>query len=137
METMEVVVTRMIPAKAEQVYDVWLDPKHPAGAWSAGEKAIVNAVVDGLFYWRVNHEGRPWAHYGRFLRLERGKVAEYTWMSEATKGLDSVVTVTFEAKDNQTEVTIRHAGIPDDAMGQGHRDGWTWFLSNLAEKMAQ
>ena len=95
---------------------------------------IVNPVVDGLFYLAAKHEGRTWPHYGRFLRLERPRVVEYTWMSEATKGVESIVALTFQAQGEQTEVTLRHTGVPDDEMGRQHQDGWTWVLSMLAER---
>jgi hypothetical protein len=60
--------------------------------------------------------------------------AEYTWMSEATKGLESIVAVTFEPRGDQTEVTLRHSGVPDDESGRQHQEGWTWILSMLAER---
>src|SRR5712692_8009593 len=96
----------------------------------------LNAVVDGLFYLAVKHEGRTWPHYGRFLQIDRPRLVEYTWMSEATKGAESIVTVTMEAKGEETEVTLRHSGVPDDEMGRQHKEGWTWVLSALAEGFA-
>ena len=54
-------------------------------------------------------------------------------MSEATKGAESVVTVTMEPHGDGTEVTLHHSGVPDDEMGRQHKDGWTWILSTLAE----
>jgi uncharacterized protein YndB with AHSA1/START domain len=117
MKLTEVTVSRTIPASPESVFDVWMDPKSPGGPWFGGDRVIVNPVVDGLFYLAVKHEGRTWPHYGRFLRIERPRVVEYTWMSESTKGAESVVTVTMEARGEQTEVTLHHSGIPDDEMG--------------------
>jgi len=84
----------------------------------------------------VKHEGRTWPHYGRFLQLKRPRVVEYTWMSEATKGPESVVTVTMEPRGDETEVTLRHSGAPDDEMGRQHKEGWTWVLSALADAFA-
>jgi hypothetical protein len=57
-------------------------------------------------------------------------------MSEATKGAESIVTVTMEAQAEQTLVTLRHSGVPDDEMGLQHQDGWAWVLSALAESFA-
>jgi len=68
--------------------------------------------------------------------IERPNHVEYTWVSEATKGLESIVAVTFEARGDRTEVTLRHSGIPDDEMGRQHKEGWTWVLSMLAERFA-
>jgi uncharacterized protein YndB with AHSA1/START domain len=134
MKLIDITATRVIPAPAENVFDVWMDPNSPGGPWFGAERTILNAVVDGLFYFVVKHEGRTWPHYGRFLRIERPHQVEYTWVSEATKGVESVVAVTFERQGDQTEVTLRHSGVPDDELGRQHKDGWTWVLSMLAER---
>jgi uncharacterized protein YndB with AHSA1/START domain len=136
MNLTEVSVARTIPASAEKVFDVWIDPKSPGGPWFGSDRVILNPVVDGLFYLAVKHEGRTWPHYGRFLQIERPCVIEYTWMSEATKGAESIVTVTMEPRGEETEVTLRHSGVPDDEMGRKHKDGWAWVLSALAEAIA-
>jgi uncharacterized protein YndB with AHSA1/START domain len=136
MKLTDITVTRTIPASAEQVFDVWINPKSPGGPWFGADRVILNPVVDGLFYLAVRHEGRTWPHYGRFLEINRPRRVEYTWMSEATKGAESIVTVTMEPQGEQTEVTLRHSGVPDDEMGRQHQEGWTWVLSALAEGVA-
>jgi uncharacterized protein YndB with AHSA1/START domain len=134
MTLTDITVTRDIPAPVDKVFGVWIDPKSPGGPWFGADRVIVNPVVDGLFYIAIKHEGRAWPHYGRFLRIDRPRVVEHTWVSEGTKGLESVVTVTFDPRGDQTEVTLRHTGVPDDEMGRQHKDGWTWVLSMLAER---
>jgi len=134
MKLIDINVTRVIPAPVERVFDVWIDPKSPGGPWHGAERVILNLVVDGLFYFAVKHEGRRWPHYGRFVRIERPHRVEYTWVSEATKGVESVVEVTFEPRGDQCEVTLCHSGVPDDEMGHKHQEGWTWVLSMLAER---
>jgi uncharacterized protein YndB with AHSA1/START domain len=134
MKLTDITVTRTIPAPAEKVFDVWIDPKSPGGPWFGAERVILNPVVDGLFYHAVKHEGRTWPHYGRFLQIDRPRRVEYTWVSEATKGLESIVLFTLEPKGDHTEVTLCHSGVPDDDMGRQHKEGWTWVLSMLAER---
>jgi uncharacterized protein YndB with AHSA1/START domain len=134
MKLSDITVTRTIPASPEEVFDVWIDPKSPGGPWFGAERTILNPAVDGLFYFAVKHEGRTWPHYGRFLRIDRPRDIEYTWVSEATKGIESVVAVKFESRANQTEVTLRHSGVPDDEMGRQHKEGWAWVLSMVAER---
>jgi uncharacterized protein YndB with AHSA1/START domain len=90
------------------------------------------AHVEGLFYLAVKHEGRTWPHYGRFLEIDRPRRVEYTWVSEATQGVESVVTVSLPARADGTEITLRQSGVPDDEMGRRHKDGWSWILSMLA-----
>ena len=134
MKLTDITVVRAISASAEQVFDVWIDPTSPGGPWFGAERVILDPVADGLFYFAVKHEGRTWPHYGRFVLIERPHQVEYTWVSEATKGVESVVAVTFEPRGDQTEVTLRHSGVPDDEMGHQHKEGWTWVLSMLAER---
>lgn len=136
MNFTDITVNRTIAAPAEKIYDVWIDPKSPGGPWHGAERVIFHPVVDGLYYLAIKHEGRTWPHYGRFTKMERPRVVEFTWMSEGTKGAESVVTVTLQPRGDQTEVTLRHAGVPDDELGRKHKEGWTWILSALADALA-
>ena len=104
--------------------------------YAGAERVILNPAVDGLFYFAVKHEGRTWSNYGRFALIDRPHKVEYTWMSEAAQGVESVVSVTFEPRDERTEVTLRHSGVPDDEMGRRHKEGWTWVLSMLGDRFA-
>jgi uncharacterized protein YndB with AHSA1/START domain len=134
MKTCDLTVSRTIAASPEEVFEAWTDPESPGGPWFGAERAIIDPVVDGLFYHSVQHEGRTWPHYGRFVTLERPGTIEHTWVSEATQGVETVITVTLEAQDGKTLVTLRHAGVPDDEMGRQHEDGWAWMLSALADR---
>jgi uncharacterized protein YndB with AHSA1/START domain len=96
MKTMELSLTRSISAPAADVYDAWFDTKSPGSPWFAVGRAIVQPVVDGLFYHVVTFEGHDWWHYGRFIALDRPNRIEHTWVSEATRGLESVVSLTCE-----------------------------------------
>jgi uncharacterized protein YndB with AHSA1/START domain len=136
MNFTDITINRTIPASPEKIYDVWIDPKSPGGPWHGAERVIFNPVVDGLYYLAIKHEGRVWPHYGRFTKLERPRVVEFTWMSEGTKGAESVVTVTLQPRGDQTDVTLRHAGVPDDELGRQHKEGWTWILNALADALA-
>jgi uncharacterized protein YndB with AHSA1/START domain len=136
MKLTELTVARTIPAPAEKIFDVWMDPKSPGGPWFGAERVILNPVADGLFYLAVKHAARTWPRYGRFLQIDRPSRIEYIWMSEGTKGAESIVTVAMEARGDGTEVTLRHSGVPDDEMGRQHKEGWTWILSMLAESIA-
>ena len=136
MNKIEVTVSRTIPARPEEVYDAWLDSKHPGGPWFGCAKVILNPVVDGLYYHAVAHEGRMWAHYGRFVKLDRPGRIEHTWMSEATKGIETTVTLTFEPKGDATLLTLRHSDVPDDELGRAHQDGWNFIVGAIADRFA-
>ena len=136
MKLTEVTVSRTIPAPAEKVFDIWMNPKSPGGPWFGAARLIFNPVVDGLFYSLVNHEGKTHPHYGRFVKIDRPYRIEHTWMSEGTSGAESVVSINLEPRGDDTEFTIRHSGVPDDELGHQHKDGWGWILDMLAKGLA-
>jgi len=136
MKLTSITVRQLVSAPPKKAFDVWMDPKAPGSFWYGGYQVIHNPVVGGLFYVAVKHEGKIWPHFGRFLKLQRPRLAEYTWMSPATKGVESVVTVKFTPRKKGTMITLRHSDVPDDKMGRQHKDGWTWILSMFAQTLA-
>jgi uncharacterized protein YndB with AHSA1/START domain len=132
----ELTLTRTIAANAAEVYDVWLDANSPGGPWFGAKRVILDARVDGLFYHAVSFEGRDWAHYGRFIALDRPRRIEHTWVSEATRGLESIVSLSLEPAGDATRVTLRHTGVPDDAFGRQHADGWGFILGAIEQRFA-
>lgn len=136
MNLTELTVSRTIPAPAEKVFDMWMNPKGPGGPWYGVERLIFNPTVDGLFYSLVKHQGSEHPHYGRFLRIERPYRIEHTWMSKGTQGEESVVSITLDPRGDDTEFTLRHSGLPDNELGRKHKDGWSWILDMLAQGLA-
>ena len=137
MNTTHVSITQTISASVETLYNLWLNPTAAGCPWYGAKELILNPVVGGLFYFSIEHNGRVWPHYGRFLQVDANAALQYTWVSEATRGIESVVSVTFTAKDAATtEIVLSHAPLPDDALGQQHQDGWALLLAKLGEKFA-
>lgn len=140
MKLIDITVKRTIPASVDKVFDVWMDPKCPGGAWFGGETLIMAPVppaAGSLFYFTVLWDGHTWAHFGRFVEIQRPAKVEYTWMGEGTKGVESTVAVTFEGRGKETEVTLRHSNLPDDELGRATEYGWAHILDSVAEALAQ
>ena len=127
---LELKFTRTIPATAAEVFGAWLDTTHPGNPWTGAKKVILDARVDGLFFFATSKEP-SWPHYGRFIEIERNRRVQYAWMSPFTNGLESIVTVTFEKKGEETLLTLTHAGLPDDDHGRLHDDGWNGCLGTF------
>lgn len=128
---------RTIAAVPAAVFDVWLDRKSPGSPWFGAKRAIVDPRIDGLFYHCVDYQGREWAHYGRFVALERPRRIEHTWVSEATRGIETFVALTFEPAGEQTVVTLTHSGVPDDEFGRQHSEGWSFVLGAIEQRFAK
>jgi uncharacterized protein YndB with AHSA1/START domain len=128
-------VPRRFEASPEQVFDAWAEPDL-FERWFEPHRALFRkAAVDELWYWEADHVGRLWAHYCRYLRVERPRLLEFTWMSEATKGLESRVTIELTPSRGGTDLVLTHSGIPNDELGRGHEGGWKHITDVLAEKI--
>ena len=130
----DLAVSRTIDAAPADVFDAWVDPAK-VSAWFGAARVIMHPMVDDLYYISVPHQGRTWPHYGRFLRIERPRLVEQTWMSESTHGLESIVTFSIEPRGQGSDVTIRHTGLPDEKERRGHQEGWTSLLEALARQV--
>src|SRR6476661_6493043 len=94
INTIEINLNRMIDASPDEVFETWLDHTSPGSPWFGVPKVILNPPkVDSLFYSMYQIEGREIAHYGRFIALEKPRTIQYTWVSEATHGMESVLTL--------------------------------------------
>lgn len=130
-------IARSYDAKPEQVFDAWVNPAS-VKAWLAdGGKAIVDAREDGLFYLEMPFEDRKYPHYGRYLRIDRPRLLEFTWISEGTRGKESVVTIELVARGGKTELTLTHEGLPDQEMAESHKNGWSEFLTSLTRRLGE
>jgi len=134
IKTTSINVERTINATPAEVFDAWLDPNSEGSPWNGVTKAILQPMVDGLFYrMHLSEQGDyELAHYGRFLVVERPITIKHTWVSQHTRGLESVVTVRFAARQDATRVVIRHENLPDDEKGRMHEGGWSHYLDQVS-----
>jgi len=128
-------VPRAYDASAERVFDAWVDPASVKAWLAGGERTVVDARVDGLFYVEMAWEGRIYPHYGRYLRVERPHLLEFTWVSEGTQGKESVVLVEFIRRGARTELVLTHDGLPSEEMATSHHGGWSGFMEQLVERL--
>jgi activator of HSP90 ATPase len=132
-KTIEINVSRTIDAHPEELYKLWLDQSHPASPWFGVPKVILNSPkVDSLFYSMYQFEGHEIAHYGRFMTFENSRKIQYTWVSQATHGMESIVTVSFEAANGKTQVHVNHTNVPDDEGGRRHEQAHGFVLTRMS-----
>jgi|ERR1041385_1350230 len=131
--TIEINLTRTVEAHPKEVYAVWLDQTSPGSPWFGVPKVVLNPPkVDSLFYSMYQVEGREIAHYGRFIVLDEPRKIQYTWVSEATHGMESVLTVSFEPANGKTQVNVKHTNVPADEGGHRHKQAWGYVLARMS-----
>jgi len=135
-KTMELNFQRTIPASPAEVYDAWLDTQNPGNPWYQSDRVDFKPSPGGLYHFmRIKDDGKEMPHYGRFVELDRPHRIQLAWMSLFTRGLESVVTVTFEARGQDTLVKLKHENLPDDSYGHGHKH-WEVLLEKLAGRFS-
>jgi uncharacterized protein YndB with AHSA1/START domain len=126
-------VETMMKASPAQLYRAWTDELE---RWLAVPGSVLmKADVNSVFFFEVEreHDPEPRAHYGRFLRLERDRIVEMTWMTgaEGTRGAETVLTVELEAQGQGTLLRLMHAGFPDQPSRDRYHRDWLPALDRL------
>jgi uncharacterized protein YndB with AHSA1/START domain len=128
-------IPRTYDAPAKKVFDAWVNPKSVKSWLADGEDVVVDPRVGGLFYIEMPWEKRIYPHYGRYITVEAPRVLEFTWISEGTRGKESVVKIALKETGGKTQLTLTHDGLPDEEQVKNHTGGWSALLERLAERM--
>jgi uncharacterized protein YndB with AHSA1/START domain len=140
------VVRRQIPFPREQVFAAWLDGAslaqwmRPSG--TARATVEVDPRIGGKFRIVMHLEQAAnctvtgdHEHRGEYLAIEPPSLLSFTWISNATDLLPTVVTIEFLERGSGTELVLTHQRLPQTSF-ESHRQGWTDIVQQLEEVLA-
>ena len=136
------VVTRVLPATPDVVFDEWLDPD-ALREWMCPRPArVVDVEIDptvgGALRLDIDDEGSRSVVTGVFLAIDRPRRLVFTWRDTdwADPDPDSVVTVLLQPHGHDaTEMRILHESLPPGAV-DGYGPGWDLVARQLETSLA-
>ena len=140
-ETLRLEVRKTIAATPEWLFAAWTQPERLKQWWGPEGVTCIDAVVDlrvGGKYRIGNRlpDGKVLWIIGEYRVVQPPMKLAYTWQIESETHASEIVTVSFEPRENGTEVAVIHERIPDVAIRDQHQYGWQGCLSGLAEYAA-
>jgi uncharacterized protein YndB with AHSA1/START domain len=133
----ELTVERTMPLSADTLFRAWTEQ---FGRWFATPGSVLmKPETNAPFFFETEFDGARHPHYGRFLRLDPGRLVQLTWVTGegGTEGAETVVTVEFTpGGEAQTRVRLTHAGFPREELRNGHREAWPLVLDQIEQRLS-
>ncbi len=124
-----------LSADATSIYNAWT---RDFDLWFAepGELSMTPEENQPFFFYNRHDWGRH-AHYGRFVRLERDRLIEMTWVTgnPGTYGAETFITIELAPLESGTAVSMTHAGFEDEAAAKAHEENWPLAFTELDQKL--
>lgn len=134
-----IVVEIDIAAPRERVFEAWTDPQQRIAWW--GDDSMYRCTkmdsdlrVGGLWRSEGNgKDGKPFAVWGRYTRLDRPGALGFTWNHDwgERASAETHVLIELAATSSGTHVTLTHSGFVSAPERDAHDQGWQRVLGWL------
>lgn len=137
--THQIQLKRKLAATPDEVYEAWTDPVS-LGQWmvpivGGRTEAKADARVGGRYSIEMRGLSSHHPQGGEYLRLERPRLIEFTWTADLAYPQGSIVTVELKPIGRgETELTLTHRLLPNEAAAEGHSRGWDSGLDSLVAR---
>jgi uncharacterized protein YndB with AHSA1/START domain len=155
MTLQDIEIRRTFDASTAQVWRAWTDPQRLMRWWGPKDFTAPTCRIDlrvGGKYLCCMHspEGQDYWSTGVYREIVPQKRLVMTDSFADEKGnivpashygmtgdfpMELLVTVNFEERDGQTEMTLHHEGFPEGEMHDMAEIGWNQSLDKLAESL--
>jgi glutathione S-transferase len=136
-------ISRTFAAPPERVFNAFMRKEAIQGWFGPEGFSVPTVVVDprpGGNYRIEMHSPEGSVHIVtgeyREVRPPEKLVFTWRWLDGAGMGPETLVTVTFAAREGGTELTLTHSGFATAENGNAHQAGWTSSFVSLAETLA-
>lgn len=130
-------LNRRLKAPASLVYAAWTEPEKMMRWYCPADSEVLyaesSAKVGGKY--RVimrTPDGVKHVTSGEFLEVVPNEKLVFTWGWDSEPGIRSQVTVSLVEAEGETDLTLLHEQLPTVPSRDGHLEGWTGALANLA-----
>jgi len=137
-------ITRRFAASPGEVYAAWTDPAR-VGRWIgprgiSAEAKLLDPCVGGAYEIAMRMpSGEIKTVRGIYREVRPGERLAFTWAWDAEGGKpghETLVTLTFRALGNETEMVLRHERFADEKSRDSHNGGWGGSFDKLVEFLA-
>jgi uncharacterized protein YndB with AHSA1/START domain len=126
-------LARSFPTTADRLFSLWSTPDL-LFQWSELEACDVDLRVGGEYRFAFPGEPPEDATTGKFTRIDRPRLLEFTWNGTSPSGPtgETLVTLEFQEMGARSELHLRHAFVHEFSMRECE-SGWEYWLNGLEE----
>ncbi|MFF2908012.1 SRPBCC domain-containing protein [Paenibacillus sp. NPDC057934] len=125
-------------ASKERVFLAWTKKEQLEQWWGlvgfTTTVEIMNVAVGGkyLFHMQAPNGGMVFTLEGQYVEIVQNEKLSFTWkwMNEGDDAEETLVTIDFVEKDNQTELVITHSAFAKMNVVKRHNNNWNNNLEN-------